>query len=76
VTYTFTIIPVSIVNRYSYIELTLPPEVGIANANLIEFKCGGSISGFTSSSVFCSIYGQVIQIKNGFNSGSSTNDPP
>ena len=57
VTYSFKIIPLSIVNRYSYIELTLPSEVGVANANLIEYNCGGSVSGFTDTSLYCSVSG-------------------
>ncbi|CDW71848.1 UNKNOWN [Stylonychia lemnae] len=77
ISYQFSISPAAYIPKGALIAIYLPEEVTINSASNIEFSCGGTLSGFTSSPLLCQVKSSnKIVIQKGFTSAKSVNDPP
>lgn len=56
--------------------ISLPTEVAINNSQKIEFSCGGTLSGFYNTKLYCIISGKNIYVQKGFLGGYTSDDPP
>eukprot|EP00347_Sterkiella_histriomuscorum_P004371 403360712 len=77
VNYTFSVKPAGWISLGAYLQITLASDISLYNIEAIEFNCGGTLTGFSSSRVYCSVRDDSkILIQKGFQASKSSSDPP